>query len=64
MSNETNVKRIISPLELPKSVREKLPEAQRDYEIALEAMKKQKRRKIIISVIIFIIIVGIIIAFL
>jgi hypothetical protein len=36
MSKETKTKHTISPLKLPKSVREKLPEAQKDYEKALK----------------------------
>ena len=51
MSKETKDKRVISPLELPKSIRDKLPEAQKDYEKALV------RRILLIIIIVFIVFV-------
>ncbi len=56
MSKETKAKRIISPLKLPKSVRDKLPEAQKDYEKAFVRMV------LLISIIILIVFVSVIIA--
>ena len=56
MSKETKAKRIISPLKLPKSVRDKLPEAQKDYEKAFVRMV------LLISIIILIVFVIVIIA--
>ena len=56
MSGEVKEKRTISPLDLPQSVREKLPEAKRDYKKALII------RNILILSLIFFIIVVIIIA--
>ena len=50
MSKEEKIKIIISPLNLPKSVREKIPEAQRDYEKAI------KRRIILVFLLLFILI--------
>lgn len=59
MSKEEKIKIIISPLNLPKSVREKIPEAQRDYEKAI------KRRIILVFLLLFIlsIIISVAIAF-
>ena len=45
MSNVTKEQRFVSALEIPESVRRRIPEAQRDYEIELEALRRAEERE-------------------
>lgn len=53
MSENNTEKRVISPLDIPESIRKKCPEAQKDYEKALF----KKRIPYIIILLIFIIVI-------
>ncbi len=45
MIEKMNEKREISPLEIPESIRNKCPEAKKDYEMAILKQKKEMLRK-------------------
>lgn len=45
MIEKMNEKREISPLEIPESIRNKCPEAQKDYKMAILQQKKKMFRK-------------------